>query len=141
MEQKVRRFKTWKTFDKATESEGVGYLSRRGHIRVSPADLVRALGKGVKSDEYKTSMEYLFKIDEEFITLYDWKQTSLYDDRLPSPAEFWAQTEPVVFNVGGRCGTLHNPTVLLVKYLHTLGCPASLYFYETDSTFSVVSGG
>lgn len=102
---KAKQFKSWNTFEKAKEKDGVGYTSRVGHIEASPAELVRLFGKPLKSDEYKVSGEYLFKIEDRYITLYDWKETSLYDHVLPSPKDYWANEERVIFNVGSQDNT------------------------------------
>jgi hypothetical protein len=100
----VKQFKSWKTFDKAMEKDGAGFTARVGHIEASPAELVWLFGKPLKSDGYKTSGEFLFKIHDRYITLYDWKATSLYDDSLPSPADFWKNEERVILNVGSQHG-------------------------------------
>jgi hypothetical protein len=99
---KAKQFKSWNAFDKAIEKDGVGYTSLVGHIEASPTELIRLFGKPLKSDEYKTSGEFLFKIYDRYITLYDWKATSLYDDSRPSPADYWAKEERVIFNVGSH---------------------------------------
>lgn len=101
---KAKQFKSWKTFDKAKEKDGIQYTARVGHIEASPAELIRLFGKPLKSDEYKTSGEYLFKIHDRYITLYDWKATSLYDDSLPNPADYWANEGRVILNVGSQHG-------------------------------------
>lgn len=98
----VKQFKSWNAFDKAKEKDGVAYTARVGHIEASPAELVRLFGKPCESDGYKVSGEYLFKIWDRYITLYDWKQTSLYDDSQPSPKDFWKNEERVILNVGSQ---------------------------------------
>lgn len=98
----VKQFKSWKAFDNAKEKDGIAYTARVGHIEASPAELVRLFGKPLKSDEYKTSGEFLFKIYDRYITLYDWKMTSLYDERYPNPKDFWANEERVILNVGSQ---------------------------------------
>ena len=110
---KAKQFKSWNTFEKATEKDGVGYTSRVGHIESSPAELIRLFGKPLKSDGYKTSGEYLFKIYDSYITLYDWKATSLYDDSLISPSDYWANEERVIFNVGSQNNAAHTIYLLL----------------------------
>lgn len=98
----VKQFKSWNAFDKAKEKDGIPYTARVGHIEASPAELVRLFGKPCESDGYKVSGEYLFKIWDRYITLYDWKQTSLYDDSQPSPKDFWKNEERVILNVGSQ---------------------------------------
>ena len=104
----VKQFKSWKAFDKAKEKDGIAYTARVGHIEASPAELVRLFGKPLKSDGYKTSGEYLFKIRDRYITLYDWKATSLYDDSLPSPADYWKNEERVILNVGSQRSEIND---------------------------------
>jgi hypothetical protein len=101
---KAKQFKSWNAFDKAKEKDGIAYTARVGHIEASPAELVRLFGKPLKSDGYKTSGEYLFKIHDRYITLYDWKATRLYDERLPSPADYWKNEERVILHVGSQHG-------------------------------------
>jgi len=100
----VKQFKTHKAFRSALKKDGIEFTQRIGHIEASPAELIRLFGKPCESDGYKVSGEYLFKIWERFITLYDWKATSQYDEDLPSPQDFWANEERVVFNVGSQDG-------------------------------------
>ena len=101
----AKQFKSWDAFEKAKDKDGAGYTSRVGHIEASPAELVRLFGKPCESDEYKVSGEYLFKIEDRYITLYDWKETSLYDPALPSPKDYWANEERVILNVGSQNNT------------------------------------
>lgn len=98
----IKQFKDWESFDAAREKDGITYTSRVGHIEASPAELVRLFGSPCLADEYKVSGEYLFKIHDRYITLYDWKSTSLYDDSLPNPEEFWRQEKQVILNVGSH---------------------------------------
>jgi hypothetical protein len=119
---KAKQFKSWNTFEKATDKDGVGYTSRVGHIEASPAELVRLFGKPCKSDEYKVSGEYLFKIEDRYITLYDWKETSLYDPVLPSPKDYWANEERVILNVGSQNNTRSDSAhtiYLLLDFIQT----------------------
>lgn len=98
----IKQFKSWNAFDKAKEKDGIACTARVGYIEASPAELVRLFGKPLKSDGYKVSGEYLFKIWDRYITLYDWKVTSLYDDRYPRPQDFWKNEERVILNVGSH---------------------------------------
>jgi hypothetical protein len=111
----VKQFKSWKAFDAATEKDGVPFTNLVGYIEASPAELVRLFGEPCKSDGYKSSGEYFFKIWHKYVTLYDWKCTSLYDDKHPSPKEFWAKEERVIFNVGSHGS--HNDSAYTVRNL------------------------
>ena len=86
--------------------EGVGGTSNIGNVIVPPASLVAAFGKPGESDEHKVSGEWTFihQATETVFTLYDWKATSLYDDSLITPEEFWANTVPRHINIGGVVG-------------------------------------
>ena len=78
--------------------------SGMGNIQVAPADLVLAFGQPGESDGFKVSGEYTFHDEESDVvfTMYDWKSTSLYDERAQSPEQFWAQTKPTTINIGGN---------------------------------------
>jgi hypothetical protein len=56
-------------------------------------------------EEYgdKSSRDWTFSYLGEVFTVYDWKETSLYDDRLPSPHEYWSQPT-VTLHIGSRLG-------------------------------------
>lgn len=72
-------------------------------ISVAPTLLVEAFGEPTTCDEYKVSGEYLFEdCDGNVFTIYDWKSTSLYDDNLMSPSQFWSQDCNREVNIGGR---------------------------------------
>ena len=81
-----------------------------GHVKLVPKQLVEQFGQPEQFDEYKVSGQYRFVDDEGHVyTLYDWKCTSLYNDRIdegiesefPPPNEFWAGQRPVEFHIGG----------------------------------------
>jgi hypothetical protein len=86
----VKQFKSWKAFDAATEKDGVPFTNLVGYIEASPAELVRLFGEPCKC-------------------------TSLYDDKHPSPKEFWAKEERVIFNVGSHGS--HNDSAYTVRNL------------------------
>jgi hypothetical protein len=56
----------------------------------------------------KTSGIWLFENREtkEIFTLYDWKETSLYDQALPSVEEFRKSNSKLTFCIGGRTNCL-----------------------------------
>jgi hypothetical protein len=78
---------------------------RMGYIRATYAELERLLGKPEEGDGYKVSGEWTITSGDcpgSVITLYDWKSTALYDESLPSVAEFRASPKARTFNVGGN---------------------------------------
>ena len=79
----------------STKAEGVtltlefGGGSLAGYLTASYKDLKAILGPpNVKGDGYKTSTEWNLMFQGCVFTLYDYKDTSLYDRDLPSPAAF-----------------------------------------------------
>lgn len=99
---KVRQFRSWETFENAQARDNVNMTFRIGYIEASPAELVRLFGKPCESDGYKVSGEYLFKVWDTYVTLYDWKMTSLYDEDYIKPEDFWKSEERYIFNVGAN---------------------------------------
>lgn len=76
-----------------------------GEISLSPQKLTEIFGEPMEGDGYKISMEWLFEDSEGNVyTLYDWKETSLYDYGLPHPFEV-ANRPLVNFHIGGHRGT------------------------------------
>lgn len=75
--------------------------SLQGYVRVAAADLVARFGQPEKSDGYKVSGEYLFTDETgRVFTIYEYKETSLYDGDGPSPQAFWSSTVPFNFHIG-----------------------------------------
>jgi hypothetical protein len=71
----------------------VGGTSLRGGITTSYAKLKALFGEAKESDGHKVSSEWVFEDEDGSVaTLYDWKQTSLYDEEYPSVDEFRAQS-------------------------------------------------
>ena len=71
------------------------------NISISPVKLRQLFGEPYKSDGYKVSGEYTFlDSDDNVITLYDWKCTSLYDSSCPEPEDFWNDTKDAYFHIG-----------------------------------------
>ena len=67
--------------------------SLRGSIITSYAKLKTLFGEARESDGYKVSSEWTFEgPNGEVVTLYDYKQTNLYDREYPSVEEFRAQS-------------------------------------------------
>ena len=72
------------------------------HVTLLPKSIVSKFGDPEESDGYKVSGEYMFKRKEtgDVYSLYDWKNTSLYDLDLIEPSEFWNSTEEYNFHIG-----------------------------------------
>jgi hypothetical protein len=83
-----------------------------GEFETSYAKLLAAFGEpNAQGDKYKVSTEWNFVFREEVFTVYDWKETSLYDDdRAPSVAEFRALPS-YAWHIGGH-GKEHLPAFL-----------------------------
>lgn len=79
-----------------------GGTSLRGGVKLKPIELLLVFGKPMTSDGYKVSGVYTFEHTETGtpITLYDWKQTTLYDHEGTKPVDFWKLDKEVQFNIG-----------------------------------------
>lgn len=87
---------------KLTPEADINMSSRQLGTHFKPIDLIRLFGKPHQSDEYKVSGEYIFTSGRgDIITLYDYKQTSLYDERLIKPEDFWRLKVLTAFHIGG----------------------------------------
>lgn len=78
-----------------------GGTSLQGYVSIAPARLVEIFGEPDESDGYKVSGEYRFELNGETFTLYDWKNTDLYEPGYGCPDAFWKSTNPYNFHVGG----------------------------------------
>lgn len=77
--------------------------SLRGYVIASYPELEELFGDPLESDGYKISGEWIFEDgDGNVFTLYDWKETELYDSELPSVMKFRNSGERVEFHIGGR---------------------------------------
>ena len=76
-------------------------------IRANPSKLLKVLGNDYASDLYKVSREWICEFNGNVFTVYDWKETSLYGDGLPSPENFWSR-DVVELHVGSRVGAPHE---------------------------------
>lgn len=82
----------------------ISNTSRADDIEVSPVEVVRALGAPHRrADAYKISGRYCFVEGLRVFTVYDWKSTSLYDEKLPSPLAFWNSQSKVCLSIGSNC--------------------------------------
>jgi hypothetical protein len=81
---------TMRTF-KVNMSAKADGTSLRGYVQASYADLAGLFGSKTISDDNKVSTEWKFTAnDGRTVTLYDYKETNLYDRGLPSVEEFRA---------------------------------------------------
>ena len=75
----------------------------QSEIDLVPKNIVKTFGKPNIGDEYKVSGEYAFVSNNVVFTLYDWKWTTLYDERNPfTPKGLWMLDKPLRFNIGGN---------------------------------------
>ena len=79
------------------------FTSQKGQIVTSYQVIESTFGPPIDGD-CKTSGIWLFENREtkEIFTLYDWKETSLYDQALPSVEEFRKSNCKLTFCIGGR---------------------------------------
>jgi hypothetical protein len=81
--------------------------SLQGYVTAKYSDLVRVFGAPLEEvDGYKVSTEWDIKFaDGTVATIYEYKETSLYDDANPSVADFRAEadrSDGFEWHVGGR---------------------------------------
>lgn len=72
-------------------------------ITVNPIKLIALLGDSNESDGYKVSKEWVFRLKAKphlVFTLYDYKETSLYDKGNPSPERYWSGIQDVHLHIG-----------------------------------------
>lgn len=84
------------TLDNDANACGTSFHDVR--VTVDPKKLL-ALFESAEGDEYKVSRNWTFVKGDMVFTLYDWKETSLYDEYNPSPRQYWAQ-DKVTLHVG-----------------------------------------
>jgi hypothetical protein len=75
--------------------------SLRTYLNAPYSRLVELFGPPTESDGYKVSTEWVFTFENETMTVYDYKETSLYASELLSVTEFRALPE-YSWHVGGR---------------------------------------
>lgn len=78
-------------------------ITGMGEIEVPPALLVQRFGLPGPGDGMKTSGEYVF-VDEQGqpFVVHDWKATSLWDEGLATPEDYWASWEPDELTISSR---------------------------------------
>lgn len=73
-------------------------------IKVVPVEVVRTWGAPHRrADAYKVSGLFSFVEGPRVFTVYDWKATFLYDEKLPSPLAFWNSQSKVCLSIGSNC--------------------------------------
>jgi hypothetical protein len=89
----------------------INHTHHIGVIVLAARRLVDRFGPPEECDGYKVSGQYRFEDDRGRVyTVYDWKETSLFDDGVddgetseaPTPDEFWSNENPITFHIGGR---------------------------------------
>lgn len=89
------------TFKVNNELDSNGTSFHGVTIIADPGKLTRMLGTSDMTDDHKVSKSWTCSYKGNVFTIYDWKETSLYSSRLPSPDYFWSQRE-VEVHVGSR---------------------------------------
>lgn len=88
---------------KRNDSADMNGTSLQGYVSASYASLVEAFGEPSEADGYKVSSEWSFEDPDtkEVFSLYDYKETALYDDDLPSVERF-RERELFDWHIGAR---------------------------------------
>lgn len=73
----------------------------QAHFRATYTELSNLLGLPIGSDGYKVSTQWAVKYYGQLFTIYDYKDTNLYDESYPSVQRFRNQKDPIYWNVGG----------------------------------------
>lgn len=90
-------------FTRAGDDANINGTCLRGYFEASYADLVAVFGEPERGDGYKVSTEWIIvdRTCDDVVTVYDWKETSLYESYLMSLDEFRAQ-KTYQWHLGGR---------------------------------------
>jgi hypothetical protein len=80
----------------------VAGTSKIGEIRATYEELYKAFGNPVESGCDKISTEWKLEYKGSVYTIYDYKQTNLYDHRLPSVRAFRSDKKPKLWSIGGK---------------------------------------
>jgi len=86
---------------KSEPNASIAGTSRVGNFRATYKELFDLFGEPVESDGYKVSTEWKVRYFEKIYTIYDYKETNLYSDELPSVEEFRSDKNPKLWGVGG----------------------------------------
>lgn len=97
-----------------------GGTSLQGYLRVPFSRVVEVFGEPGKGDDYKVAFEWRIEFEDGTVaTIYDWKSTSLYDDKSAPSPEALRASEFSDWHIGGNS----KRAVELVKT--TVGAPAT----------------
>lgn len=78
-----------------------GFSSLQGYFTASYADLKKVLGEPQSSDGYKVSTEWIVEHNGRTWTIYDYKETDLYEPGYPSVEQFRKLPE-YQWHIGGE---------------------------------------
>lgn len=83
-----------------SKTEGHTHWDR---IDVVPTKLRKACGEGIisQNDPHMTR-QWLFTKGNRTFSVYDWKSTSLFDPKFPTPEAFWNSNKPVSLHLCGE---------------------------------------
>lgn len=76
-------------------------------ITVNPMQISELLGTDSTSDGYKVSRSWNCSFKGNVFTVYDWKETDLYNSNRPSEQDFWSQ-DLVTLHIGSRVGAAYE---------------------------------
>lgn len=90
------------TLFRLSPNANAGGTCLRGEFVSNYKTLAKYFGEAESSDEYKVSGEWTFEDNNgNVFTIYDYKETELYDSSYPSVKQFRKLPE-VTFHVGGK---------------------------------------
>ena len=79
----------------------MGCTGLEGYIKVPFSKVVEVLGEPQHTDGYKVAFEWNITFEDGTVaTIYDYKESNLYDDDLPTPSELIEQ-EFSDWHIGG----------------------------------------
>lgn len=87
---------------KSLNSADVNMTSFQGSFDATYAAVVAVFGEPQEADEYKVAYEWIVEFKDGTVsTIYDWKETSLYDESLPPPSAL-KDGRVVNWHIGGH---------------------------------------
>lgn len=89
---------------KRDDDSDINGTSLKGIIFARYSELEKLFGEPLESDGYKISGEWVFSEEDSssVFTVYDWKNTELYNSNLPSVRAFRQSSELIEFHIGGN---------------------------------------